>query len=76
MNLQENAEVAIQTAPQIQNEIDIRLVHGAGEMIRLENVAEKIQSTIVNTIPLWKSQMVIALVWLILRKEEITEVSL
>lgn len=42
--------IAIQTAPQI------RLVQG-NDML----MAEKIQSTIVNTIPLWKSQMVIAL---------------
>lgn len=42
--------IAIQTAPQI------RLVQGNDTLM-----AEKIQSTIVNTIPLWKSQMVIAL---------------
>ncbi|MCI8591181.1 MAG: toxic anion resistance protein [Lachnospiraceae bacterium] len=42
--------IAIQTAPQI------RLVQNSDTMM-----AEKIQSTIVNTIPLWKSQMVIAL---------------
>lgn len=42
--------VALQTAPQI------RLVQGSDTVM-----AEKIQSTIVNTIPLWKSQMVIAL---------------
>ena len=34
----------------------IRLVQGNDTMM-----AEKIQSTIVNTIPLWKSQMVLAL---------------
>ena len=42
--------VSIQTAPQI------RLVQGNDTLM-----AEKIQSTIVNTIPLWKSQMVLAL---------------
>lgn len=42
--------VSIQTAPQI------RLVQSSDTMM-----VEKIQSTIVNTIPLWKSQMVIAL---------------
>ena len=42
--------IAIQTAPQI------RLVQGNDTLM-----AEKIQSTIVNTIPLWKSQMVIVL---------------
>lgn len=42
--------VSIQTAPQI------RLVQNNDTIM-----AEKIQSTIVNTIPLWKSQMVIAL---------------
>ena len=42
--------ISIQTAPQI------RLVQGNDTLM-----AEKIQSTIVNTIPLWKSQMVIAL---------------
>lgn len=42
--------IAIQTAPQI------RLAQGNDTLM-----AEKIQSTIVNTIPLWKSQMVIAL---------------
>lgn len=42
--------IAIQTAPQI------RLVQGNDTLM-----AEKIQSTIVNTIPLWKSQMIIAL---------------
>ena len=40
----------MQTAPQI------RMVQSSDTMM-----AEKIQSTIVNTIPLWKSQMVIAL---------------
>ena len=42
--------IALQTAPQI------RLVQGSNTVM-----AEKIQSTIVNTIPRWKSQMVIAL---------------
>ncbi|MCD7736287.1 MAG: toxic anion resistance protein [Lachnospiraceae bacterium] len=42
--------IAIQTAPQI------RLVQSSDTMM-----IEKIQSTVVNTIPLWKSQMVIAL---------------
>ena len=41
---------SIQTAPQI------RLVQNNDTIM-----AEKIQSTIVNTIPLWKSQMVLAL---------------
>ena len=42
--------VSIQTAPQI------RLVQNSDTMM-----IEKIQSTVVNTIPLWKSQMVLAL---------------
>ena len=42
--------IALQTGPQI------RLVQSADT-----EMAEKIQSTIVNTIPLWKNQMVIAL---------------
>ncbi len=42
--------IAMQTAPQI------RLVQGNDVQM-----VEKIQSTIVNTIPLWKSQMVLAL---------------
>lgn len=42
--------ISMQTAPQI------RLVQSNDTMM-----AEKIQSTIVNTIPLWKSQMVLAL---------------
>ena len=42
--------IAMQTAPQI------RLVQGNDTQM-----VEKIQSTIVNTIPLWKSQMVLAL---------------
>ena len=42
--------IAMQTAPQI------RLVQGNDTLM-----VEKIQSTIMNTIPLWKSQMVLAL---------------
>ena len=42
--------ISLQMAPQL------RLVQGNDTMM-----AEKIQSTIVNTIPLWKSQMVLAL---------------
>ena len=42
--------MSMQTAPQI------RLVQGNDTLM-----VEKIQSTIVNTIPLWKSQMVLAL---------------
>ena len=42
--------IAIQTAPQI------RLIQSNDTMM-----AEKIQTTIVNTIPLWKNQMVLAL---------------
>lgn len=42
--------ISIQTAPQI------RMVQGNNTMM-----VEKIQSTIVNTVPLWKSQMVLAL---------------
>lgn len=42
--------VSVQTAPQI------RLVQSSDTMM-----VEKIQSTVVNTIPLWKSQMVLAL---------------
>ena len=42
--------ISIQTAPQI------RMVQNNATLM-----AEKIQSTIVNTIPLWKSQMVLAL---------------
>lgn len=42
--------IAIQTAPQI------RLIQNNDSVM-----AEKIQSTLVNTIPLWKSQMVLAL---------------
>ena len=42
--------ISIQTAPQI------RMVQGNNTMM-----VEKIQSTLVNTVPLWKSQMVVAL---------------
>ena len=42
--------IALQTAPQL------RMVQSSDTMM-----AEKIQTTLVNTIPLWKSQMVIAL---------------
>ena len=42
--------ISIQTAPQI------RLVQNSNTMM-----VEKIQSTVVNTIPLWKSQMVLSL---------------
>ena len=42
--------ISIQTAPQI------RMVQGNNTLM-----VEKIQSTLVNTIPLWKSQMVLAL---------------
>ena len=42
--------VAIQTAPQI------RMIQNSDSVM-----AEKIQSTLVNTIPLWKNQMIIAL---------------
>ena len=42
--------VAMQTGPQI------RMIQASDQMM-----AEKIQSTIVNTIPLWKNQMVIAI---------------
>ena len=42
--------VSIQTAPQI------RMIQNSDSVM-----AEKIQSTIVNTIPLWKNQMIIAL---------------
>ncbi len=42
--------ISLQTAPQI------RLVQNNDRMM-----AEKIQTTLVNTIPLWKSQMVLAL---------------
>lgn len=49
-DLELTRQVALQTAPQI------RLVQNSNAVM-----AEKIQSTVVNTIPLWKNQMVIAL---------------
>ena len=49
-DLELTRKIAIQTAPQI------RLVQNNDTQM-----VEKIQSTIVNTIPLWKSQMVLAL---------------
>ena len=49
-DLELTRQISIQTAPQI------RLVQSNDT-----TMAEKIQSTIVNTIPLWKSQMVLAL---------------
>ncbi len=49
-DLELTRQISMQTAPQI------RLVQSNDTMM-----AEKIQTTIVNTIPLWKSQMVIAL---------------
>ena len=49
-DLELTRNIAIQMAPQI------RLLQNNNQML-----AEKIQSTIVNTIPLWKSQMVLAL---------------
>ena len=49
-DLELTRQVALQTAPQI------RLVQNSDAVM-----AEKIQSTVVNTIPLWKNQMVIAL---------------
>ena len=49
-DLELTRQISLQTAPQI------RLVQGNDT-----TMVEKIQSTIVNTIPLWKSQMVIAL---------------
>ena len=49
-DLELSRRISIQTAPQI------RLVQGNDTLM-----AEKIQSTLVNTIPLWKSQMVLAL---------------
>ena len=48
-DLELTRQIAIQTGPQI------RLVQDSDTLM-----AEKIQSTIVNTIPLWKNQMVIA----------------
>ncbi len=49
-DLQLTRTVALQTAP------EIRMVQDSDTVM-----AEKIQSTIVNTIPLWKNQMVIAI---------------
>lgn len=49
-DLQLSREIALQTSPQI------RMVQSSNDLM-----VEKIQSTIVNTIPLWKNQMVIAL---------------
>lgn len=49
-DLELTRQVALQTFPQI------RLVQNSNAVM-----AEKIQSTLVNTIPLWKNQMVIAL---------------
>ena len=49
-DLELTRQIALQTAPQI------RLVQSSDAVM-----AEKIQSTLVNTIPLWKNQMVIAL---------------
>lgn len=49
-DLELSRTIAMQTAPQI------RMVQSSDT-----EMAEKIQSTIVNTIPLWKNQMVIAL---------------
>ncbi|MDO5455684.1 MAG: toxic anion resistance protein, partial [Eubacteriales bacterium] len=49
-DLQLTRMVAMQTGPQI------RMIQSSNQVM-----AEKIQSTIVNTIPLWKNQMVIAI---------------
>ena len=49
-DLELTRQIAMQTAPQI------RMVQSNDTMM-----VEKIQSTVVNTIPLWKSQMVLAL---------------
>ena len=49
-DLELTCQISMQTAPQI------RLVQGNDTLM-----VEKIQSTIVNTIPLWKSQMVLGL---------------
>lgn len=49
-DLQLTRTISVQTAPQI------RMVQNSDTLM-----AEKIQSTIVNTIPLWKSQMIIAI---------------
>ena len=49
-DLELTREVALQTAPQI------RMVQASDAVM-----SEKIQTTVVNTIPLWKNQMIIAL---------------
>lgn len=49
-DLQLTRNISMQTAPQI------RMIQASDNLM-----AEKIQSTIVNTIPLWKNQMVIAM---------------
>lgn len=49
-DLELTRQIALQTAPQI------RLIQSSDAVM-----AEKIQSTVVNTIPLWKNQMIIAL---------------
>lgn len=49
-DLELTRQISIQTAPQI------RMVQSSNTLM-----VEKIQSTVVNTIPLWKSQMVLAL---------------
>ena len=49
-DLELTRNISIQTAPQI------RMIQSSNQLM-----AEKIQTSIVNTIPLWKSQMVLAL---------------
>jgi uncharacterized protein YaaN involved in tellurite resistance len=49
-DLELTRQISLQTAPQI------RMIQSSDQVM-----AEKIQSTVVNTIPLWKNQMVIAL---------------
>ena len=49
-DLELSRQIALQTAPQI------RMIQGTDAVL-----TEKIQTTIVNTIPLWKNQMVISL---------------
>ena len=49
-DLELTRDISIQTAPQI------RMIQSSNQLM-----AEKIQTSIVNTIPLWKSQMVMAL---------------
>lgn len=51
-DLELTRNISVQMSPQI------RLIQSNDTMM-----AEKIQTSIVNTIPLWKSQMVLALVW-------------